>query len=259
MQRSGGQTTRTPGDLNGRSQYVFKPVRTSRVYSEVVTQILGLVEGGQIGMGDRLPAERVLADRLQVSRSSVREAMTALEVLGVVEIKAGHGIFVGRDRGNQLVEAVSSLTSEQGPLEILEARLLFEPGTAQLAAQRATSSDLGAIRQQVNLMQDQLDRGLDAWQPDWGFHEAISKAAQNSLVEAMMDVVTKRSQHPLWIRMRIHNFERRTRAFHYLAQHRAIFSAIESRDAKGAYRTMRQHIRTIQRDLGVEGKTVSRA
>ena len=246
--------------MNGRNgSDVFKPVRTSRVYSEVVAQILGLVEGGQIGMGDRLPAERVLAERLQVSRSSVREAMTALEVLGVVEIKAGHGIFVGRVPGNQLIDAVSHLTAEQGPLEILEARLLLEPGIAQLAADRAATSDLDSIRQQVDLMKAQLDGGLDAWEPDWGFHETVSRAAQNSLVEAMLDVVTKRSEHPLWTRMRIHNFERRAHAFHYLDQHRDILAAIERRDGKGAYRMMKQHIQTIQRDLGVEGVTVSRA
>ncbi|MHB8613316.1 MAG: FadR/GntR family transcriptional regulator [Candidatus Dormibacteraceae bacterium] len=238
---------------------VFKPIRTSRVYSEVVAQILGLVESGQIGMGDQLPSERVLAERLQVSRSSVREAMTALEVLGAVEIKAGHGTFVGRHPGSHLIEAVSNLTAEQGPLEILEARLLLEPGTAQLAAQRATPADLDALRQQVELMSEQLDRGLDAWQPDWGFHEAITRAAQNSLIDAMLDVVTKRSEHPLWTRMRVHNFEQRTHASQYLEQHRVILSAIERRDGPGSYRAMRQHIRTIQKDLGVEVRTGSRA
>ncbi len=238
---------------------MFKPIRTSRVYTEVVTQILDLVEGGQIGKGDRLPSERVLAERLQVSRSSVREAMTALEVLGAVEIKAGHGIFVGRHPGSRLIEDVSDLTSEQGPLEILEARLMLEPGIAQLAAQRATSSDLSSIRKQADLMADQLDRGLDAWQPDWGFHEAITRAAQNSLVEAMLDVVTKRSDHPLWIRMRSHNFERRANAFHYLEQHRAILAAIEGRDPKTAFRAMKRHIQTIQRDLGVDFRISERS
>lgn len=259
MQRSGGQTTRSPGGQNGQSAPdVFTPVRTSRVYTEVVTQILGLVESGQIGRGDRLPAERQLAERLQVSRSSVREAMTALEVLGVVEIKAGHGIFVGRQSGNQLIKEVSELTAEQGPLEILEARLVLEPGIAELAARRATPSDVSSIRKQIDLMEDELDRGLDAWKPDWGFHEAISRAAQNSLAEAMLDVVTKRSEHPLWIRMRSHNFEQRAHAFHYLEHHRAIFAAIESRDAKAAFRTMKRHIQTIQRDLGVDLRTSER-
>jgi DNA-binding FadR family transcriptional regulator len=200
-----------------------------------------------------LPPERFLAEQLQVSRSSVREAMTALEVLGVVEIRAGRGIFVGRAQSNHLIEAVSSLTEEQGPLEILDARLLIEPGIADLAAQRATPADLQALRNQLELMQDQLDRGLDAWEPDWGFHQAVARAAGNSLVDSMLEVVTQRSENALWIRMRTHNFERRAHAFRYLEQHREILAAIEGRDGKLANRLMRQHIRSIQRDLGVEG------
>src|ERR1700694_1244804 len=255
MARYGGQTTGSPNKASGGPiglRDFFKPVRTSRVYSEVVAQILALVERGQIHPGDRLPPERFLPEQLQVSRSSVREAMTALEVLGVVEIRAGRGIFVGRAQSNHLIEAVSSLTEEEGPLEILASRLLIEPGIADLAAQRATPADLQGIRIQLELMQDQLDRGLDAWEPDWGFHQAVGRAAGNSLVNSMLDVVTQRSESALWIRMRTHNFEHRDHAFRYLKQHREIMAAIEGRDGKLAYRVMRRHINSIQRDLGVE-------
>ena len=252
MRRYGGQTTGSPTDAPVSLGDYFKPVRTSRVYSEVVSQILKLVDGGQIGPGDRLPPERFLAEQLQVSRSSVREAMTALEVLGVVEIRAGHGIFVGRAQSNHLIEAVSSLTDEQGPLEILEARLLVEPGAAELAAKRASPSDLKSLHAQLELMKEQLDKGMDAWKPDWGFHQAVAKAAQNPVVEAMLDLVTKRMESELWTRMRKHNFEQRARAFTYLEHHGQILSAIEGGDGKVAARLMRKHIQAIQTDLGVE-------
>lgn len=253
MARHGGQTTGSPTDGGATSvRDFFKPVRTSRVYSEVVSQILRLVDGGQIGPGDRLPPERFLAEQLQVSRSSVREAMTALEVLGVVEIRAGHGIFVGQAQSNHLIEAVSSLTDEQGPLEILDARLLIEPGAAELAAKRATPSDLQLLHEQLELMKEQLDKGMDAWKPDWGFHQAVAKAAQNPVVEAMLDVVTQRSERELWTRMRKHNFEQRARAFRYLEHHAQILAAIEGRDGELASRLMRAHINSIQADLGVE-------
>lgn len=258
MARHGGQTTGSPTDGKAAAPKLrayFKPVRTSRVYSEVVAQILRLVDGGQIGPGDRLPPERFLAEQLQVSRSSVREAMTALEVLGVVEIRAGHGIFVGRAQSNHLIEEVSSLTEEQGPLEILEARLLIEPGAAQLAATRATAADRQSMRDQLRLMKEQLDRGMDAWAPDWGFHQAVAKAAQNPVVDAMLEVITQRTQSELWIRMRTHNFEQRARAFRYLEQHTGILAAIERGDGRAADQLMRKHIRSIQADLGMEGET----
>jgi GntR family transcriptional repressor for pyruvate dehydrogenase complex len=251
MPRHGGQTTGSPTDSASLREF-FKPVRTSRVYSEVVSQILKLVDGGQIGPGDRLPPERFLAEQLQVSRSSVREAMTALEVLGVVEIRAGQGIFVGQAQSNHLIEAVSSLTDEQGPLEILEARLLLEPGAAELAAKRASPSDLQMLQAQLELMKEQLDKGMDAWKPDWGFHQAIARAAQNPVVEAMLDVITQRSESELWTRMRKHNFEHRARAFRYLEHHGEILAAIEGRDGPLASRLMRAHIHSIQTDLGVE-------
>jgi GntR family transcriptional regulator, transcriptional repressor for pyruvate dehydrogenase complex len=234
---------------------VLRPVRTPRVYSEVVTQILRLVESGQIAVGDRLPPERTLAEQLRISRSSVREAMTALEVLGVVEIRAGHGIFVGRAQNGHLLEAVSTLTEEQGPLEILEARLMFEPGVAELAAQRRTESDLHSMRVELDLMKEQLERGLDAWKPDWGFHQAVGRAAQNSLVESVLEVITQRMQHPLWTLMRTHNFERRDRAYQYLQQHGEIMAAVEAGDGKQAHRAMRRHIVSIQRDLDAETST----
>src|SRR5438034_10323759 len=106
--RYGGRTTGSPDTDD--TMPVFRPIRTPRVYSEVVSQILRLVEDGRIGAGDRLPPERILAQQLGVSRSSVREAMTALEVLNVVEIRAGTGIFVGPSQNGQLSEAVSELT-----------------------------------------------------------------------------------------------------------------------------------------------------
>jgi GntR family uxuAB operon transcriptional repressor len=178
--------------------------------------------------------------------------MTALEVLGVVEIRAGQGIFVGQAQSNHLIEAVSSLTDEQGPLEILEARLLIEPGAAEFAAKRATPSDLQLLRSQLDLMKEQLDKGMDARKPDWGFHQVITKAAQNPVMEAMLEVITQRSERELWTRMRKHNFEQRARAFRYLEDHRQILAAIESRDGELASRLMLTHIKSIQADLGVE-------
>src|SRR5438128_2692140 len=101
----------------------LQPVRTPRVYTEVVKQVLQLLESGQIAAGDVLPPERELAQQLGVSRSSVREAMAALEVLGVVRTRPGAGIFIDHSFQQPLIEQVLAMTSQQGPLEILETRL----------------------------------------------------------------------------------------------------------------------------------------
>ena len=228
---------------------VLQRVKTERVYTEVVRQILALVESGQVSSGDRLPSERDLAQELGASRSSIREAMTALEVLGVVQIRKGVGIFIGAAPPGPLLEEVSAMTTHQGPLEILEARLLLEPGVARLAALRRNPDDLHAMQASIDQMQAEIEAGLDGWEPDWGFHQAVVQAAQNPLVQAVYDLLGERMQNPLWRLMRTHNFEYREHASRYLQGHRAIFEAIDKRQPEVAFQEMLAHIESIQKDL----------
>lgn len=229
---------------------MLQKVKTPRVYTEVVRQVLALVESGRVSSGDRLPSERELAQELGASRSSVREAMTALEVLGVVQIRAGVGIFIGAAPHASLLEEVSTMTSYQGPLEILEARLLLEPGMARLATLRRNEEDLHAMQVSIDRMQAEIEVGQDGWGPDWGFHQAIAQATQNPLVEAVCGLLGERMQNPLWRLMRTHNFEYREHARRYLKGHRAILEAIANKQPEAAFQTMLAHIESIQRDLG---------
>jgi GntR family transcriptional repressor for pyruvate dehydrogenase complex len=245
-------TGRTTGpDVAATSEVATRlhPVRTARVYVEVVEQILQLVQEGYLSPGDRLPSERELASRLGVSRSSVREAMTALELLGTIQIKAGAGIFVGSQANGRLAEQVAALAKE-GPLEILEARLIIEPGVARLAALRRSQTDLQDMRLQISKMASELNSGRNAWEPDWGFHEAIARAAQNPVLASMSDAMGQRMAHPMWTLMRSHNFEFAERAQRYLEDHRRILLAIEDGDGDAALKAMTRHISTILRDLG---------
>ena len=246
-------TGRTTGPVSASANGVtgrLRLVRTSRVYVEVVEQILQLVKDGYLSPGDRLPSERELATRLGVSRSSVREGMTALELLGTIRIKAGAGIFVGSPPNGRLVEQVASLTARDGPLEILEARLVIEPGVTRLAARRRTDSDLQDMHKQISQMSSELESGQDAWKPDWGFHEAVARAAQNPVLALVNDAIGRRMEHPLWTLMRHHNFESAERAHRYLDDHRRILVAIEAGDGGAAFRAMTRHITAILRDLG---------
>jgi GntR family transcriptional repressor for pyruvate dehydrogenase complex len=230
----------------------LQPIRPTRIYAEIVDQILKLINRGDIANGDRLPSERQLAQQLNVSRSALREAMTALEVLGIVEIKAGVGIFIGTSSGadnSGVMDEVSKLIAKVGPLEILETRMLIEPGAAELAAERRTVHDLRAMDSEVRRMEFELQEGLDAWEPDWGFHRAIAAATQNPLVEAVYDTLGQRMENPLWALMRAHNFEFGDRGQCYLKHHQAILEAIRKGSGDAAFRAMREHIRKIGTDL----------
>ena len=231
----------------------LQPIRPTRIYAEIVEQILKLINRGDIATGDRLPSERQLAQQLNVSRSALREAMTALEVLGIVEIKAGVGIFIGKNGGtynnSRIMDEVAKLIAKVGPLEILETRMLIEPGAAQLAAERRSVHDLRTMDCAVRQMQLELEEGRDGWEPVWGFHRAIAAATQNPLVEAVFDNLGQRMDNPLCALMRAHNFELGDRGQRYLKHHRAILDAIRKGSGNAAFRAMRDHIRAIEADL----------
>jgi GntR family transcriptional regulator, transcriptional repressor for pyruvate dehydrogenase complex len=231
----------------------LQPIQSTRIYAEIVDQILKMIDRGDIVRGDKLPPERQLAQQLNVSRSALREAMTALEVLGIVEIKPGVGIYVGTNFGLDsnigVTGEVAKLISRVGPLEILEVRILIEPGAAQLAAERRSAEDLRAMEIAVSQMEAELKKGGEAWQPDWGFHRAIAAATQNPLVEMVFDSLGQRMENPLWSLMRAHNFEMGDRGQRYLMDHRAILDAIRKRSGTAAFRAMHAHIRMIQADL----------
>jgi GntR family transcriptional repressor for pyruvate dehydrogenase complex len=230
----------------------LQPIRPTRIYAEIVDQILKLINRGDIATGDRLPSERQLAQQLNVSRSALREAMTALEVLGIVEIKAGVGIFIGANSGaasTSVMDEVAKLIAKVGPLEILEVRMLIEPGAAQLAAERRTAHDLRVMDRAVQQMELEVKEGHEAWEPDWGFHRAIAAATQNPLVEAVFDNLGQRMKSPLWILMRARNFEFGDRGQRYLKDHRMVLDAIRKGRSETAFRAMGEHIQNIRADL----------
>ena len=178
--------------------------------------------------------------------------MTALEVLGIVEIKAGVGIFIGAGSGvpsDNVMDEVAKLIAKVGPLEILEVRMLIEPGAAQLAAERRTAQDLRVMDRAVRQMEVEVKEGHEAWEPDWGFHRAIAAATQNPLVEAAFDNLGQRMKSPLWTLMRARNFEFGDRGQRYLEDHRMVLEAIRKGRGETALRAMREHIQNIRTDL----------
>lgn len=223
-------------------------MRNERLFTQVVRQILDLVARGELADGQKLPAERVLASTLGVSRASIRQALTALEVMGVIEVRHGSGIYVG-SRSDPAV--ADMITAAPGPLEILEARLVAEPGVARIAAARRTDDDIEAIETLVEEMRTELAMGLDGWQPDWGFHEAVALATHNPSLSLLARSLREQMGQPLWALMRARNLRQGVHGRRYLEHHAAIAQAIAEGSGATAERLMRSHIRAVMTDLGV--------
>jgi GntR family transcriptional regulator, transcriptional repressor for pyruvate dehydrogenase complex len=240
MPRQSGLTT-LPADR-------IEPVRPVRLYKQVVDQLLGLIESGELAPGDRLPAERALADQLQVSRASVRQALTALEISGAVQVKAGSGVYVSEPSG-VVDEVAATLTESAGPLEILESRSLFEPGVAALAAARRNDDDLVAMHSLVQAMENELAQGRDGWDADWGFHEALGRATSNPSIERLIRDLRDQMGQQVWSLMRTRNLQRAVHAKRYLKDHAAILRAVERGDTGRSETLMAKHISNVLRDL----------
>src|SRR5713226_5184178 len=125
---------------------VIEPIRRSRLYQGIVEQIEGLLEKGDLRAGDQLPPERQLAEQFQVSRASVREALRTLELLGIVETRAGGGTFVRRTSPDDLARPLSNLIARGHTLaDVIEVRGLIEPAIAASAAKRVTQEQLAEL------------------------------------------------------------------------------------------------------------------
>lgn len=235
------------GPTKIRAADLLTEIRPERLYTQVVRQLLRLIASGRLTVGERLPPERDLTQRLGVSRASLRQALTALEVMGVIQIRAGSGVYVGAPAEPSIAE---SLTMAAGPLEILEARLILEPGIARLAAVRRTPDDLQALARHTAAMDADLASGKDGWEPDVGFHRALADAARNPSVRNLACALTDQMTQPMWLLMRSRNLAQGHHGHRYLEHHRGILEAVARADAPDAERRMRAHIRTVTVDLG---------
>jgi len=223
-------------------------VPPQRLYRQIADQLRHRVVLGEFAVGARLPAERDLALQLGVSRPSVREALIALEVEGMIEVRTGSGIYVQSlctpAKSNATTEPTSepNTPADWGPLEVMSARIVVEAEVAALAAQNAQKKDLQAIRTALKKMKQEAARDeLPRW-GDEAFHEGIAKACANS---ALLDTVQRFWQArngPLFQRLGDY-FEHPASWQAAIAEHQVVLDAIEARDATAARKAMQKHLK----------------
>jgi GntR family transcriptional repressor for pyruvate dehydrogenase complex len=229
-----------------------EPVRSTRIYEEIVRQIRALIADGHLKSGDRLPPERDLAERFRVSRTSVREAMRTLESTGLVEIRPGEGAFVRQVAIEALVEplAVMILGHRAAIRELFEARRLLEPPIAALAARRATAEEVAELRRILDAQAGEVEAGRTGLGQDAQFHAAIAHSTHNQaitrIVTTLVDLLAQSREESL-------STPGRPQRSH--DDHRRILAAIEARDARGAERAMLGHLVAVEQLVTGTGAT----
>ena len=221
------------------------PVRRTRVPEEIVDQIRGLIASGELQAGDQLPSERELAERFQVSRASIREALTALQVLGVLErSRTGGGLAARTNHVWFTIAPLNGYPATGGHLlEQIEVRRMIEPEMGRLAAERAQADDVERIGACLRQMDADIQAGGLGAEADAAFHAAIATCTGNELLTQIVAVIGQT------IREHRELFQTPEGARQSLAEHGEILAAIERGDGEAAYDLTRRHIDTVRRLL----------
>lgn len=212
-----------------------------RLYRQIAEQLRSLIAAGEFTPGSRLPAERDLAKQLGVSRPSVREALIALEVEGWVEVRIGSGVYVMGHNGAGTNGHAQVPASEWGPFELLNARRVIEGEIAAMAATHAKRKNLQAIRDAIEAMRSDVDRGVAPLESDGAFHAAVAQACGNAVLIDTVHTYWDARHGALFARLGGH-FERAAVWRLAIGEHEAVLEAITARDAERAREAMQHHM-----------------
>jgi DNA-binding FadR family transcriptional regulator len=229
-------------------QSLFAPISVARASSSIADQIRQAIITGRLPEGDRLPPERELAEQFGVSRVTVRDALRALEAMGLIEVRVGArgGAFATAPTGSIVAQTMGDMMamSAVSPQDIVEARLVVELGTITLACARRTEADLDRLRDLDRRASEALAAGTYTRELSWDFHSLVSGAAHNGAVDGLTQSFRSTlSLHPIRTREGTASHERT------VAEHHRILEALEQRDGATARTEMAKH---LMRGTGLE-------
>ena len=213
------------------------------IQNGIIDKIRGFINLKNLEPGDKLPSERMLSDKFDVSRSNVREAIQRLEFYGLLKSIPQSGTFVaniGVIALNGMIDDILRL-EETDFRSLVETRILLELKTCRLASLRRTKEDLKQIKDAIDAYKEKVLNGKDAIQEDLLFHLAIAKASHNSTLNKFMLIITPKI---------ITNFAKyhvcdEDRAFLGIQEHKDIYKAIEDQDPQGAKQKMKDHFKDL--------------
>lgn len=238
---SSGLAMATSGD-----RFVYKLVRTSRLYEQIVQQIEESIVKGDLKPGDQLPAERELAQRFGVSRTAVREAVKALREKGLVEAYSGRGTFItdGTTQAvRQSLDLMVKIGQSEGSSHLAEVRAILEPEIAALAAQRIQDSEVATMREAVAVM-DRSNQDPQAYiEADLDFHLALAEGADNPMILSLLDPIVGLLREQ---RLRIFQVPGGPQRGQF--HHKRILEAVERHDPEAARDAMRAHLSQVRDD-----------
>ncbi len=228
----------------------FRKIEPKKLYLQIAEQIMERIGDGRLPIGSKLPSERDMATQMGVSRPSIREALIALELLGVVEIRIGQGTFVVGKPASLKTLGSSRMVL---PFDLLEARAAIESNVAVLVArkwqdgtidERAFKKTYKITEQMKRILADD-DRVEEFYGLGLGFHKALAEASSNEVLSEVVGSLVEATNHPLWALINKKILEDRSAREDQIREHEVVLDAIQRGDGEAASRAMRHHIEEL--------------
>jgi GntR family transcriptional repressor for pyruvate dehydrogenase complex len=226
----------------------YKQIKPKKIYEEVAEELIEMIKSGQLKPGEKLDSVQQLAESFQVSRSAIREALSALKAMGLIDLRQGEGTYIREFDPKQLSFPLSTafLMNKGDVAQLLEVRKILEIGVVASAANNRSEQNLSAMHDA--LMEMKLAYGNEELgeKADYAFHLAIAEASQNELLRSLMNHVssllieTMRETRKIWL------FSKKTSVERLYDEHQMIYEAIFDQNAKKAQQAMRDHLQTVE-------------
>lgn len=224
---------------DGQSSGEHLSIDRTGITGQVVQRIKELLMSGELVAGSRLPPERELAGRLEISRPSLRAALKALSVMGVIRSRPGSGTYIAESIPEVFTEPMHFLTliNQTSAAELFEARGIIEGGLAELAARRAGSADIESMRAEIEAMEGMRGDPVGLIEHDMRFHQAMARAAGNQLMSGVVETLTRLLYHK-----RLETVFDQKNVDIAIRGHRDIVDAIEAGDGSRAKQALNLHL-----------------
>jgi GntR family transcriptional repressor for pyruvate dehydrogenase complex len=230
-------------NISGANMSEFKlvPGRRERLGDLLYGQILDQIVSGTLKEGDKLPSENQICQAFQVSRPTVRAALTRLHADGLVATRQGSGTYVQKRPSDHLVR-LAKVSDIAGMLRTLEVRIALEGQSAALAARRHTPQQLSRIRTTLEALRADFEGGGIPARSDFEFHRAVAEASGNELFVDLLNILNETIQQAMTVALGLTRAGSKDRARRVVEEHEAILDAIEGGDPEAAGLAMRYHL-----------------
>lgn len=226
----------------------YKKIKPRKIYEQVAEELLLSIKNGDLKPGDKLDSVWQLAENFQVGRSAIREALSALRAMGLIEMRQGEGTFVREFDPSMISLPITTavLMKKEDIENLLEVRKVLEVGASGAAASKRTEEDLINMKNILEKMMNSVGDEELGEKADFQFHLAVAKASQNPLLVGLMNNVGEMMLQSMRETRRVWLYSKETTSQRLYDEHMQIYKAIEAMDVRRAQDLMISHLMSVE-------------